>query len=128
MPETQTTRRHMHHHRPGSVQSSRSGRGFSLVELLATLAIVALLASMALVRVMDPSTQCAGRACQVNQRDIELQAQLWYREHGVWPANDLSDIGSDARYFPGGLPTCPIDGSSYELDPSTHKVTEHAHP
>jgi hypothetical protein len=43
-------------------------------------------------------------------------------EKGAWPALDLTDIGADVNYFPGGLPTNPVDGSAYTVNATTHHV------
>jgi hypothetical protein len=66
-------------------------------------------------------------ACYVTKEEVNLQVQLWYRNKGTWPANNLSDIAADASYFPEGLRPCPVDGSSYTLDATTHKVSGHTH-
>lgn len=57
--------------------------------------------------------------------EINRQVSRYYYMEGKWPANDLSDIGANPDYFPGGLPACPIDGTQYELAPDTHKVSGH---
>jgi hypothetical protein len=44
---------------------------------------------------------------------------------GVWPANDLSDIGANVNYFPEGIATCPVSGQPYRLDPAAHRVVGH---
>lgn len=102
-------------------------RAFSLLELIVTLAILGILAAMALPRIWGASSEADKNACDVNQGDIEIQTQLWFRNKGVWPANDLSDMGADTGYFPEGLPVCPVDGGSYALDPGTHEVVGHDH-
>ena len=37
----------------------------------------------------------------------------------------LSDIGADPNYFPDGLPTCPVSGQPYRLDPTTDRLVGH---
>ena len=37
------------------------------------------------------------------------------------------DIGTVDDYFPDGLPTCPVDGTSYTLDATTHFLVGHDH-
>jgi len=53
---------------------------------------------------------------------ITAAIERWFIEKAYWPALDLSDIGADATYFPEGIPTSPVDGHSYTLDPKTHQV------
>lgn len=101
--------------------------GLSFVELLAVLAILALLVSLILPRVIGDNDASKSAACQTYKGDIEIQAELWKHNTGLWPAADLSDIGADLNYFPEGLPTCPVDGSVFTIDPSTGRVVGHNH-
>ena len=101
--------------------------GLSQLELLGVVTILAVLATIVVGGFSGADDESRTQACYVNKGDIEIQAGLWFRDHGRWPASDLSDIALDAEYFPGGLLTCPVDGSPYELDPSTHRVVGHTH-
>ena len=100
-------------------------RGVSLLELLAVVTIVGLLAGLIFARFISSSDAAAKNACYVNRGEIELQAQLWFRDKAVWPQANLSDI--DLSFFPEGLPTCPVDGSPYQFDSATGKVIGHVH-
>ncbi|GIW92726.1 MAG: hypothetical protein KatS3mg110_0767 [Pirellulaceae bacterium] len=111
----------MVHNRP----DSRRG-GLSLLELLAVVVILGILAGLIVPRFGKQSLQAKRDACQVHKGEIEVQAILWYKATGRWPAGDLSDIGSDPGYFPDGLPVCPVDGSRYRLD-SNGRVVGHDH-
>jgi type II secretory pathway pseudopilin PulG len=99
----------------------------SLAEILAVVVLMGILAAIILPRFARPRDQAQGRTCEVSKGNIEVQAQLWFRNKGVWPQADLSDIGADPTYFPDGLPTCPADGSAYVFDSTTQRVTGHAH-
>jgi prepilin-type N-terminal cleavage/methylation domain-containing protein len=99
----------------------------SLPELLAVLAILALLAAYIIPRVSRDVDDGRRNACHTNQSEIELQTQLWRREYGSFPAADLSDIGADADYFPDGVPGCPVDGTDYTIDTTTGYVIGHDH-
>ena len=63
----------------------------------------------------------------VAEAEIEIQAELWRHNTGNWPAANLATIGADVSYFPGGLPTCPVDESAYTIDTSTGLVIGHNH-
>jgi prepilin-type N-terminal cleavage/methylation domain-containing protein len=105
----------------------RKKLGLSLMELLAALTILAILVVIIVPRFGDNAKTAKKRACSVNKGNIEVQSQLWYRTKGAWPATTLSDIGANQTFFPEGLPTCPVDGSTYQLDATTHRITGHAH-
>jgi len=109
-------------------QRQRHRSGFSLLELLATVTLMGIVAAVVVPRLGNPSQVTRARTCHVHRGNIEVQAQLWFRNRSAWPARDLSDIGQDARSFPDGLPRCPVDGSAYEFDSVTERVIGHEHP
>lgn len=112
--------------------TSQKQLAFSLLELLAVVTLLGLLAALILPRVTMNKATTNTNACDVNQGHIEVQVQRWKRQHGSWPANDLSDMLPSSsppqyEYFPDGLPVCPVDGTAYTLDLNTHHVTGHNH-
>jgi prepilin-type N-terminal cleavage/methylation domain-containing protein len=114
--------------KPHVDKSRRASRAaFTLLELLAVLTLVGLLAAIALVNFRPVSAAAKKQACYVTKGEIELQAGLWHRNHGAWPQANLADIGADAAYFPEGLPVCPVDGTAYTIDSATHRVVGHTH-
>lgn len=104
-----------------------SHRAFTLTELMAVLGVLGVLALVIVPRLMVHNDGAKRAACLANQGDIELQVKLWHRDQGSYPAADLSDIGSNAAYFPGGVPVCPVDGAAYTIDTSSGIVTGHTH-
>ena len=101
--------------------------GYSLVELMAVLAIVATIATLVLPRVIGGNDDAEQSACETYKANIEIQAELWMHNKGSWPAANLSNIGADLDYFPQGLPTCPVDNSGYTIDVGTGRVVGHNH-
>lgn len=115
-------------HRLGPYRRGAGKRaGLSLLELLAVVVLVSVIAAVALPRFLNRSSAAKKNACYTLKRNIEVQAQLWYRTKGSWPAANLSDIGANAAYFPEGLPVCPVDGSAYTFDSSSRQVVGHVH-
>jgi len=100
---------------------------FSLVELIAVVAILAIVAAYIVPRVGSHHTSAKRSACLVNKGEIELQVRLWYRNNGSYPAANLSNIAGNVAYFPAGLPTCPVDGTAYTIDTTTGLVSGHSH-
>lgn len=100
--------------------------GFSLTELMAALAVLGLLAALVSIQTSTPQFASKKAACEAIQGDIELQCELWRHNTGSWPATNLSDISANSSYFPTGVPTCPLDGSSYGIGTSG-LVVGHSH-
>lgn len=90
--------------------------GFSLLELLAVVTILGIIAAVVIPRVSVSADTAKANAHKQNISEINSSVERWYFEKGKWPAADLSDIGKDANYFPNGLPTNPQTGASYKLD------------
>ena len=101
--------------------------GFSLMELMAAVVILAIVAAYIIPRVGSYNTTAKKNACSMNQGEIELQVKLWRRNNGSYPQANLSDIGGNIAYFPEGLPTCPVDGTAYTIDTTTGLVVGHTH-
>jgi prepilin-type N-terminal cleavage/methylation domain-containing protein len=99
---------------------------FSLLELMAVIAILAIIAKICLPRVTGGRDSSNKAACATNKGNIEVQCELWRHNTGAWPATNLSNVGADVNYFPAGLPTCPVDGTSYTID-ATGRVVGHTH-
>ena len=110
-----------------SVQSRTTRRGFSIIELLAVLTILGIVAVALIPRATSHVDEAERRACFMHQAEIELQAQLWRRNNGGFPAGNLSDIGANLDYFPEGVPVCPVDGTAYTIDTTTGLVIGHTH-
>ncbi|MGI9428309.1 MAG: type II secretion system protein [Bythopirellula sp.] len=102
-------------------------QGMTLTELLSVVTLIGVLAVMVLPRVTNYHSDSKREACFANKGDIELQAQLWRRNNGSFPAANLSDVGADLNYFPSGVRTCPVDGTTYTIDTTTGRVNGHAH-
>lgn len=101
---------------------SQQQSGFSLIELLAVVTILGIIAAIIVPRVAVSSDTAKTKVNNHNKATINGAVERWYVEKGSWPANNLSDIGADTNYFPDGIPTNPTDGSAYSLNATTHRV------
>jgi general secretion pathway protein G len=101
-------------------KSKRSG--FSLMELLAVVTILGIIAAIIVPRVTVSSDTAKAKVNAHNKATINAAVERWYIENGTWPSDDLADIGADTDYFPDGLPTNPVSGGAYALDSTTHRV------
>ena len=102
-------------------------RAFTLLEMLIVIVILGVLAAVIVPRFTVSAAEAKNNACARIKAQINTMVELWYFRKGKWPKANLSDIGADPEYFPEGIPTCPVDGSKYKLDPVTHRVKGHNH-
>lgn len=100
----------------------RSRRGFSLLELLAVVAILGVIAVVVIPRISSSTQRDKDEVNRQNIAEINGAVERWYLEKGAWPSTDLSDIGTDPNFFPEGVPANPVSGSAYELDGTTYRV------
>jgi len=96
------------------------------MELLAVVTILGIIAALIVPRVTAGTDTANIKTCDHNHTEINITVEQYFMNTGAWPANDLSDIGANTNYFPDGLPTCPVTGAPYRLDPTTHRVIGHA--
>ncbi len=90
--------------------------GFSLLELLAVVTILGIIAAVVIPRVSVSADTAKTNAHKQNISEINSAVERWYFQKGSWPANNLSDIGADPNYFPNGVPTNPTNGAAYTLN------------
>jgi prepilin-type N-terminal cleavage/methylation domain-containing protein len=100
----------------------RKRAGFSLMELLAVVTILGIIAAIIVPRVTVSSDTAKQKVHAHNKATINAAVERWYIEKGSWPANNLSDIGADVNYFPDGIPANPTGGAAYSLNATTHRV------
>ena len=95
--------------------------GFSLIEMLVVVTIVAAIAALVTTAVMSALQQQNARVCQNNMLTIEAAKDEYIRDHPGATSIDQSVFG---QYFRFGIPKCP-DGGSYQknLYNLTHQVS-----
>jgi prepilin-type N-terminal cleavage/methylation domain-containing protein len=103
----------------------RKKKGFTLVELLIVVLILAALAAIAVPRIGASASNAKRKACDTNIDIINGQIELYTANEGSPPAV-ITDVTGDPNYFPDNAPVCPFDGSPYVLGANGH-VTPHAH-
>jgi general secretion pathway protein G len=101
--------------------SKRRG-GFSLLELLAVVIILGVIAAIVIPRISYSSVAAKQNACFQNKAEINSAVERYYFDNGALPAN-LTDLSA---YFPDGVPVCPVSGNAYSLDATTKRVTSHS--
>ena len=95
--------------------------GFSLLELLAVVTILGIIAVIVIPRITASSTTAKQNACFQNKAEVNSAVERYYFDNGSFPAN----IAALSTYFPDGVPNCPVSGNAYALDGTTKRVTSH---
>ncbi len=108
-------------------KTRRRRSGFTLIEILAVVVILGILAGVVVPRVLASSATAKTNACYQNKAVINTAVEKWYFDNGTWPLSTLGDVGTDVNYFPDGIPVCPVDSTVYALDTVTNRITGHVH-
>jgi general secretion pathway protein G len=108
---------------------NQRNRGFSLMELLAVVTILGIIAAIIVPRVTSSAETAKKKTCRYNIGHIHSAVERYRDATGNWPSANLSEVGADLNYFPDGIPTCPVDGSAYTIDTTggLYRVTGHTH-
>ncbi|HOO56225.1 MAG TPA: type II secretion system protein [bacterium] len=101
-------------------------RGFTIIETVLIVILISILAAILIPRFSVGSRTAKIQSCEMNRSIINTMVETFYFVEGTWPLDSLTDIKANDNYFPDGIPTCPVDETSYELKPSPkHRVTGH---
>jgi prepilin-type N-terminal cleavage/methylation domain-containing protein len=108
------------------VRLQKSGRrAFSLLELLAVVTIMGIMAAVILPRLSGQAVTAKSKVCTQYVGDINSAIEKYNLDNGVWPTsvNDLQD----ERYYPAEIPVCPVTNAPYVIDSTKHTVLYHNH-
>ena len=101
-------------------------KGFTAFEVLAVVMLISILAAIVIPRFYISTQKAKVQSCEMNRAIVNKQVEIYYFVEGTWPVDDLTDIKTNYNYFPDGIPTCPVDLTSYQLRPSPfHRVSAH---
>lgn len=115
----------------------KKNQGFTIIEVMLIVILISILAAIAIPRFVATQQRAKIQACEMNRAIINKQIELYYFVESTWPLEGgglqgqgvgvpLSDIGTNVNYFPDGIPTCPVDLTSYMLRPSPyHRISGH---
>ena len=95
---------------PGRAGARPYRLGFSLIEMLVVVTIIAAVAALITTAVMSTLQQQNARVCQNNMLTIEAAKDEYIRDH---PGVTSIDENAFTQYFRFGIPKCP-DGGTYQ--------------
>jgi len=97
----------------------RAKRGFTMVELLVVIIIIAVLVAIALPKYLAAIYTARVRSCQANMKIINTAAQAYFAQNKAWPTevNNMLDPSVPGADVPAGMkggqltevPICPFD-------------------
>ena len=100
-------------------------RGFSLLEMMAVIAIIGILVAITITRVAQSQSKAKEKTCYHTRAEINSALERFAVTTGSL-ATAVSDVDT-SDYFPGGIPKCAVSGSPYTLNTTTHRVEGHTH-
>jgi|CXWL01.1.fsa_nt_gi prepilin-type N-terminal cleavage/methylation domain-containing protein len=100
-------------------------RAFSLLEMLAAVTIIAIIAAIVVPRIGLHAYAAKQKSCLQYRGDINAAIERYLFDNGV-PPTQLSDL-ENGDYYPGTIPNCPADNTAYTIDPSTNRIAGHNH-
>ena len=73
------------------VESKKSDRGFTLVELLIVIVILGILATVTVFAVKGMTDKAKTSTCAADKKSMEVAVEAYYAaEDGVWPADNAA--------------------------------------
>lgn len=101
-------------------------KGFTLLEVMLVVILISILAAIVIPRFAISTKRAKVQSCEMNRAILNTQVESYYFAEATWPLDSMADIRTNLNYFPDGIPTCPIDQTSYVLVPSpVHRVSAH---
>ena len=111
----------------------KKAKGFTLIEMILVIAILAAIATIAIPRVTYSRRQAEIAACSASKSIINSQIELFYMDTGEFPHNVTFWNTSSAPttnllydYLPDGVPNCPL-GAGWVYNTTTHHINAHSH-
>jgi prepilin-type N-terminal cleavage/methylation domain-containing protein len=102
----------------------KSRHGFSLLELLAVVTIIGIIATIVVPRLGTSTYSTKAKMCLQYKGDINAAAEKYRFNEGDSPSK-LSELENDPEYFVDPIPVCPVDKKRYSLDSKTGRVAGH---
>ena len=100
-------------------------QAFSLLEMIAVVTIIAIIASIVVPRVAFHAYDAKEKACYNYRADLNNAIEKYMFDNGA-PPNQLSDL-ENSEYYPEAIPKCPADNTTYTIDPATSRISGHRH-
>ncbi len=105
----------------------RKEGGFTLIEILFVIIVIAILAAIAIMRITTTMATAKANTCKADQAVINTQIEQFQLDTEAYPVDDAAfrTFLNNLTYFPGGSPVCPSSGSSdnYVYNTTTDRMS-----
>jgi general secretion pathway protein G len=102
----------------------QSSAGFTLLELLAVITIIGILAATVMSRISTQAFDAKKKCCLQYKADLNSAIERFHFEQDGYPSQ-LSEL--QGTYYPESIPNCPVTNLPYEIDSVTNRVQGHIH-
>lgn len=104
-------------------QKNRKMGGFSLLELLAVVTILGIIAVVVIPRISISASTAKANVHLQNVAELNSAIERYYFNTGGFPSAAMTELNVSA-YFPGGLPTDPRTdpAGTYTMNTTTNRV------
>lgn len=101
----------------------KNRHAFSLLELLAVVVILGIIAAVVVPRVSSNADTAKQKVHAHNIATLNSAVERYFIDSGSWPSADLNELVP--TYLPDGVPAVPTDSTlSYELNGSNRVVAQ----
>ena len=98
-------------------------RGFSLIELMVVVSIIAVLATVGMVSYRSANARARDSRREADVQQIRTALEMYRTDNGEYPdTSDIDDLATDG--YMQTLPTDPGDGSDYDYTRNTPTTYE----
>ena len=101
-------------------RTSASRRGFSLMEVMAAIVIIAVVATASLSGLSSLRGKANSKMDQTNMAELNSKVEAYHLEYGKWPSPSMKELAT-AGYVESNKFTTPF-GGRYTFDRKKKKV------
>jgi len=94
-----------------NIKTLQNDRGFTIVQLLIVIVIIAILAAITIVAYTNISTRAADSAYSADANSIQKVAEVYYTENGSYPISAANFAAASTAKLPANIIVAPTTGT-----------------